>query len=138
MRSIMALKFKSGRQSHEKGLFVYFRPWEIFFYLLKRQRCRVSMTKHRQQSNKPGFRFILLCCHIDFSALKENLILFIKKWRNMMLHAYLNWCYKLIITACHHFCSALHIFEYLSQSSRFLASRNISTVFNTLDTNTES
>lgn len=26
-----------------------------------------------------------------------------------MLHAYLNWCYKLIITACHHFCSALHI-----------------------------
>lgn len=46
----MALKFKSGRQSHEKGLYVYFRLREIFFYLLKRQRCRVSMTKHRQQS----------------------------------------------------------------------------------------
>ena len=48
----MALKFKSGRQSHEKGLYVYFRLREIFFYLLKRQRCRVSMTKHKPQSTK--------------------------------------------------------------------------------------
>lgn len=48
MKSDMALKVKPGRQSFEKGCYIYFGLLSKFFY----EKCRANRTNHRQQKTK--------------------------------------------------------------------------------------